>query len=359
MKIALFLGAGASVFTGHPTAEGLMKTLKKRVKDDWSMGGATERIMEGYDDIEKLYDGIDRMLSMRDGVRDDAHYGIRNVVPIVRALYGGDGSFKATLDELERLKPIIDDILRESFKDAGDPGLIARMYGEVTRFIEDCGSDELHVFTTNYDMVIEEYARECGLELVTGSEYRRSTDNVWVGKWKARTNNTKRLYLTKLHGSVNLYEDGRMLREAEDVTRRPSGRSFMIPPTEGPKDYSGVPFSILMKRFEEEMVDVELLLVIGYSYRDDDIADIIWKRLDSGEMKMIAVSPTIETNARISGETELKPVQANVITLFKANKRVFLIDERFEPDTIDAMCGGWLKTGFDHLFGAGSKGNVA
>lgn len=358
MKTALFLGAGASAFIRHPTAKGLMESLRNRVRDDeaGSMGEATKRIIECYDDIEKLYDGIDRMLGMRDAVHDDTRHDAPNIRPIIRTLYDGDDSFKATLDELESLKSVIHDILLESFKDVGDIKSIASMYGMVRRVIKDDESDGLQVFTTNYDGVIEEYARETGFEIINGFEYRRTMDHVWVGEWEARTNK-KPLYLTKLHGSVSWYkDDDGNLREAKDVTQRPADRSVMIAPTEGPKDYGRKPFPELKSHFEDEMKDVKVLLVIGFSYRDEYIVDVIKKNLDRG-MKLISVSPTTEKDMAPM-ETRFPLTTPVDDQLFVSNHRVFLIDKKFELETINHM-RVWLNGGFDHARRYSPKGNAA
>ena len=328
MKTALFLGAGASAFIQYPTARGLMELLRNRVQNGEAggMGEIINHIIEGYDDIEKLYDGIDRLLNMR----HDADHDIPNIGPIIHTLYDKNSSFKATLDELKGLKSVINDILLESFKfNTSNIESVVRMYDMIRKSIKGDESDGLQIFTTNYDTVIEEYAREIGFESVNGFQYRESKDNVWVGRWDTRTHR-KPLYLTKLHGSVDWYEKNEKIWEADDVRQRPAGSSVMIAPTEGPKDYSRKPFPELQRHFEDEIAKVDVLLVIGFSYRDEYVVDVIKKNLDRG-MNLISVSPTSMQDIKLVDTEVPKPILTFTGSSFSAiDYRIVLINEKLE-----------------------------
>ena len=336
MKAALFLGAGASVFAGQPATADLMDILRKRIPDD--MSEITKTIVESgdYADIEQLYDGIDRMLDVR-----DAKHDIRNIKPIIRAMHDGGGEFKTTLDELQRLKSIINDILREKLAAHDNIGDIVSMYNMVTSVIKDHVADGLWVFTTNYDTVVEAYAKEIGRELVNGFQHRESTNDVWLNEWDSRPN--KPLYLVKLHGSMHWYMDGEQVLEAKVGGKRTTGNSVLIAPTEGAKDYGKEPFRELKERFKKELESVDVLLVIGFSYRDEELVKIIKAQLDRG-MALISVSPRDEEfEQRVSnGFNGEVPVGDK---LFRTKGRIVLINEKFEPDTVDGM-RDWLTGSF-------------
>ena len=342
MKVALFLGAGASKFAGHPTTKGLMGILQERIHDDKAMGEITKTIIESsdYEDIEQLYDGIDRILRMRDG-KDD----IPNIKQIIRALHDKDGTFKTTLDELERLKSVIIDILRERLVvNDGARESIVQMYGMVMSLIKDHVADGLRVFTTNYDMVVEAYAKETHRELVNGFQRRLSTSDVWDNGWDGQTRNP--LYLVKLHGSMNWYADDGDILAADDIAQRTADHSVLIAPTEGPKDYGRTPFQELKKHFEKEMGCVDVLLVIGFSYRDKEVVDIIKKSLKDG-MALISVSPNaVKDIRRVS--TDVKHTIVEVGEEFKTDGNgIILIEQKFEPDTINDLRTR-LKVVFSH-----------
>lgn len=357
MKAALFLGAGASKFVGHPTTKELMHILQERIHDDKAMSEITKTIIKssGYTDIEQLYDGIDRILRMRDG-KD----GIPNIKQIIRALYDNDGTFKTALDELERLKSVIIDILREQLVvDDGARESIVQMYGMVMSVIKDHVADGLRVFTTNYDMVVEAYAKETCRELVNGFQRRRNTDDVWDNGWDGQTK--KPLYLVKLHGSMNWYEDDGDVLDANNITQRTADHSVLIAPTEGPKDYGRKPFLELQKHFEKEMSGVDVLLVIGFSYRDEEIVKIIKKSLKDG-MALISVSPNaVKDIRRVS--TGVKHAIVVVDEQFKTDcNGVTLIEQKFEPDTINDLrtqLKGVFGSALDHAKRARPKNDTA
>lgn len=353
MKVALFLGAGASVFAGQPATAKLMEILRERIRDDGAeIGEITKTIVNStdYTDIEQLYDGIDRMLDMRDA-KHDTH----NIKPIIRALHDSGGEFKTALDELERLKSVINGILHEKLVvDAGARGSIADVYDMVRSVIKDHVADGFWVFTTNYDMVVEAYAKEIHRELVNGFQQRQSNDDVWVNEWDGQTKNP--VYLVKLHGSVNWYREGKRILADKDGGKGTTDNSVLIAPTEGPKDY-GEPFRELKERFEEEMKDVDTLLVIGFSYRDEEIVKIIRNRLKEG-MALISVSPnTLEDIRHVSNDAGfIMPlgVGKHHTLPIVGCKGIRMINQKFELDTIADMrvrlneCFGFARDYVEH-----------
>ena len=330
MKTALFLGAGASAFAGQPTTKDLIDLTRER---GGNIAGGISKIIEiiinndNYGDVEKLYDGIDRMLSVRN---------IPNVKPIFLTLHGSDSTFKKTMDELAYLRAVIRDILLESFTVTSDKHRsIVQMYDMVRSVVRGSGTDWLRIFTTNYDVVVETYAGKKRLEVVNGFEagYDRLS-RIWADNWD-RPVDKPPLYLTKLHGSVNWYEDtdGNIL-EAGGIPQRDAKHDIMIAPTEGAKDYDQEPFPALLKHFEESIKDVDVLLVIGFSYRDEKIVNIIKDRLDDG-MVLISVSPTAAADIHRVSNVNIGMVEAGGRAFKTADSGIVLIEREFKPDTID------------------------
>ena len=333
MKTALFLGAGASAFVSQPTTKKLMDLVWERIKTQESgveISTITESIIQAdyYTDIEKIYDGIDRMLRIRDTTT--------NVKPIVSALCDNEDTMvKSTLMELESVRDMIRDVLLASFDiSESEYVLIVPMYDVVMDYISD-QTDGIHVFTTNYDTVVEAYAHAKSFEIVNGFTDGGRLSRVWADHWE-RSTTWLPLYLTKLHGSVNWYEDadGNIV-EAGVIPQRDPEHDIMIAPTEGPKDYSKEPFQSLMNHFKESIKDVEMLLVIGFSYRDEDIVDVIKDRLEHG-MTLISVSPTATTDIRRVSDTDFKTVDFGDQALKTATSaRIILIEREFRSETIN------------------------
>lgn len=335
MKTALFLGAGASAFVDLPTTKKLMDMVRKRADDikmdGRSLSSITKLIVmnNDYADVEKLYDGIDMMLRIRSD--------IPNLRPIFDILHGSDGTFKQTLGELGNIRSVIRDVLLESFtikSDTHNP--IVQMYDMVRSVINDGRTDELRVFTTNYDTVMETYAHMAGLEIVNGFMDGGHLSRVWADNWDRSTDKPP-LYLTKLHGSVNWYEDadGNIV-EAGGIPQRDANHDIMIAPTEGVKDYDWKPFPALMKRFKESIRDVDVLLVIGFSYRDEEIVNIIKGQLDDG-MALISFSTGAVADIRRVSDADVVTMLTDRPVIATAGTRIALIDRKFEPKTIKDM----------------------
>ena len=335
MRTALFLGAGASAFVGLPTTKELMNKVRTRVKnekDGRELSQITKLIISDgyYLDVEKLYNGIDRMLSLR--------HDVPNLVPIFNVLHGSDPTFKQTLDELGHTRSIIRNVLLDSFSIKSNAhNQIVQMYDMVRSVMNDGGTGEFLVFTTNYDTVLEKYCDMKRLDVANGFKPKGRGAFVWADKWSADTANY--MHLIKLHGSIFWHRDadGNIV-ESGVVASRDADHDIMIAPTEGKKDYSKEPFSSLVNHFEKEIGDVDVLLVIGFSYRDDDIVDIIKDRIKDG-MALISVSLEDEAEtdiARVS-EDKIETVDINGHTLKTIGGRIMLVEQEFGPSNINRV----------------------
>lgn len=332
MKTALFLGAGASAFANQPTTKGLLKSVQERVGAQ--QGGAGHDyimrvIKDGtYSDIEKLYDGIEQAIRTAKNP---------NCGPIIAGIRDHDTALthQEIIDKLTELLSTIRNILLESLVIRSDyHESIKHMYDKTRSAIKIKGSAELQVFTTNYDLVMEEYANKAGYEIVNGFKPYGYMSSIWSDVWDPHKERS--MHLIKLHGSINWYSDadGNIV-ETGSVTQRETDNDIMIAPTEGAKNYGRRPFPTLLKRFEESMKKVDMLLVIGFSYRDDEITEIIKRRLDEG-MLLISVSPSTSKDiaARIS-DAEPQPVDWNNSQFSVLDSKIALCDKKFGPNTIE------------------------
>jgi len=104
------------------------------------------------------------------------------------------------------------------------------------------------------------------------------------------------VYLCKLHGSVNWVEDGRGLfpiRELQEPSAD-AGR-LMIYPTPAKQAASfGSPYSDLFREFHSRLVrEQSVLFVLGYSFGDDHVNNIIYQALTVPTFRLVAfASPT-------------------------------------------------------------------
>lgn len=338
MNTALFLGAGASVFASQPTTKQLLAKVKKHVESD-NPDILQRFIMElvgkpAFKDVEELYDCIDQTINIQNT------NGRVIVGDMVYQFHGHVINCADIVGKLTKLKLGIREILLDSFEiESGKFKMIKEVYDRIWSVMEKRGSDSFQIITTNYDMVIEQYCDETGMELVNGFMHNRSRlRGLWAGKWSPETNQPP-IYLAKLHGSVNWYRDGNgKITETGDIARRSADDDIMIAPTVGPKEYTKAPFNALTKHFSEIINNIDMLVVIGFSFRDAEINEVIKRRVDEG-MKLISISPTaVEDISRIS-TTDNLAAEAGRFQYKITTSGIALCEKEFGSDTIDDVCG--------------------
>ena len=329
MKVALFLGAGASVFASQPTTVELLKYVRDRVRDrkDERYGNRklekyiTSFVEDGdYSDIEELYDGIDHITAI------SKH---SNCKPIIDKTIAKGVSLGEIIDEMNGLKDTIREVLLDSFTISESKiKLIKHVYDNVLSIMKRCGTDKIHVFTTNYDAVVEEYCNEANLDVVNGFKPYRRKKGVWTGVWDYNVMEPS-LYLTKLHGSIYWRRDadGRIV-ETGGVEARGANDDIMIAPTEGSKEYDKEPFPELMRHFKKAIEGIDALLVIGFSYRDKEIVSIIKDRVEGG-MMLISVSPSVVADIRRVFGADIKIKETDNQQIKVIGSRIILCEQEF------------------------------
>ena len=103
--------------------------------------------------------------------------------------------------------------------------------------------------------------------------------------------------MCKLHGSINWIEEGHGLFPIRETisTAKPVGR-VMIYPTPMKQNASfGSPYSDLFREFQSRVVrEQSVLVVLGYSFGDEHINNLIFQALTVPTFRMIAfVSPSM------------------------------------------------------------------
>ena len=177
--------------------------------------------------------------------------------------------------------------------------------------------DGIHVCTTNYDQMMENYINESnnGYSCVDGFDLDQDTQKNLFDQLNFKPNNdtskNTTCYLYKLHGSLNWIpcdlngDDKICRRELEEY----QDNNFVIYPTLGKKDeYYNEPYSFLMKKFKERIDNSDMFIVIGYSFRDDVINEQFKKFLNKDHTKIFVISPTAEDDTLRICEDENKLV---------------------------------------------------
>lgn len=139
----------------------------------------------------------------------------------------------------------------------------------------------LHVATLNYDITIEAAGRQASIPIDTG-----------MSEWpeqQAVAFDSKSVNLYKLHGSVSWERVPKELIGArgmlpfDRIRELPGGEEPRLPSVifgAGNKLVAGGPYLDLLRRFEQALEDVGVLMVVGYSFRDDHVNAVITKWLN-------------------------------------------------------------------------------
>lgn len=162
------------------------------------------------------------------------------------------------------------------------------------------------IFTTNYDLLSETALDRLGMPYCngfSGTIERRFNPTTYRYALAEQLDLTSRkwaavdsfIYLCKLHGSINWIEEGGSLfpiREVSAVTAS-EGSRVMIYPTPMKQNASfGSPYSDLFREFQGRIVrDQSVLFVVGYSFSDEHVNNLIFQALTIPTFRLVAFLP--------------------------------------------------------------------
>ncbi len=178
--------------------------------------------------------------------------------------------------------------------------------------------NRLKLFTTNYDMLFEQAANECGFTMIDGFTFtfpRVFNGNNYDYDIVIRKNSRitaqenyagKVFHLYKLHGSLDWEKDEEsgQIRKCDFANNK---MPVMIFPSSIKYETSyEQPFFEMMSRFQTELrMDNALLIIIGYSFGDKHINSMIFEALElNHSLQLVIVDPYIENFEEIIKRTE-------------------------------------------------------
>ena len=179
-------------------------------------------------------------------------------------------------------------------------------------------NSRLKLFTTNYDMLFEQAANECGFTIIDGFTFtfpRIFNGNNYDYDIVIRKNSrisaqenyaSKVFHLYKLHGSLDWAKDieTEQIRKCDYIDNK---QPVMIFPSSIKYETSyEQPFFEMMSRFQSELrMDNALLIIIGYSFGDKHINSMIFEALElNHSLQMVIVDPFIENFKNIIERTK-------------------------------------------------------
>lgn len=313
MKIALFLGAGASVSFGKPTTLDFKQLLSNRVTKTLE-GDILQTLLEvpEFTDVEHVFQAIKKLTELNNNhagtyfsyLFRGGFFSYRNGQPVFEG-------FRIKLRDVENT--IKDEVFNQYSWNVEQNTNVLHIYDEIFGLLQ-YQTTKIHVFTTNYDRAIEQYCnlRINDFSLVDG--FKRNPPESEFSKWTGdftpvEQNQRSIVYLYKLHGSLNwkLHATEGLVKTNEEG--KPNDLSYtnnaLIFPTLSPKEEEQTePFNTIIEEFHNFLNDADICIVIGYSFRDS-LNDTFKKFVEKKKI-FIVISPTAITDYRIN-LLKLKP----------------------------------------------------
>jgi hypothetical protein len=314
MKVALFLGSGASVPFAKPTTDQL-KTLLKGQFSSPEIGGQLDfvrelLVCEDFVDFEYVLQAakdIESFLNTNGGAF--FNYLGRKPALVFYKKYSQQEPINFNLyikDWKDVVKKLEDLVFQYYTWNHSQDHNLRTIYDYIFATLKN-HSEEITIFTTNYDKAIEIYCNRAGYQLVDGF-WKNGDDYIWKDGefyYPAITSIDevkKHVYLYKLHGSLNWKKHimGVIMRATEEgKSSDPNIKdNLLIYPTLSPKTDSGEPFNTIFREFNAKMNNVDVCVVIGFSFRDNDInetfRDFARSNPTTGRKKIIVISPSAQ-----------------------------------------------------------------
>ena len=333
MKYAFFFGAGASACVDMPTTDTMLEFLRN---DD--RFNVLERSVK-FQNIEEVYTYIEDLSNplIKLFIAEQNNKQSTELTPNEQSdLYNDIGKLKDPIIKWqEKYKTKIHNYLVKSLdpkpRDVRDYNVLLTKLREI--------DGNLKIITTNYDLLLDE-----SLDGDWSDGFRPSIYGgpikTWNDQWDS---DPSKPILVKLHGSINWIDDSRHRKPKNRGIKKhktPYQGSMMLPLTLKDKEYGRDPYKGMLAKFRQIITEVDLCVVIGYRFRDQQILDIIQERLQDN-LHVLLLSPQAKNVAyeRFENPTELimNAEDSGVNCNVRNGSRVYWCNIRFDSETIDAV----------------------
>ena len=198
--------------------------------------------------------------------------------------------------------------------------------------------DNLKIITTNYDLLLDE-----SLDGDWSDGFRPSIHGgsikMWSNQWDS---DSSKPILVKLHGSINWIDNSKHKKPKNRGIKKyksPIQGSMMLPLTLKDKEYGRDPYKGMLAKFRQIIAGVDLCVVIGYMFRDQQILDIMQERLkDNLHVLLLSPNANVVVN-RFENPTKLiiNAEDGGINCNARNGSRVYWCDIKFDLETIDTV----------------------
>ena len=338
----LFLGAGASKAFNLPDLSEITIRIMENIKDCKSYGKISELksiLDDEYKKINNNNDEIDIeiLLTVLNTINLEDETNITNPLKLLIQNINKGNLGKLEYSEFIEFKDIVVKTLIDNLRIASDKKeLINKITDYYTQLLL---TENFHlkifqtIITTNYDNVIETFARNTSTPIFEKYLKYRGFSDTTLPKFKLHQDLFSTPQFLKLHGSldwwINESKTEITLSESPESYGKPLGERLMIYPVQE-KYISEFPFYYTYISFRRTLIDERIVVVIGYSFRDESI---------NNAFKSICFIEKNNENHKFSILicTKSKEVKERVTKIFKGKGISFLESNFGEPDFIEKL----------------------
>jgi hypothetical protein len=366
----VFIGAGASKYFDIPTMKEFPEDFEKYLGDN---GESDEKRLYKQINVNLKEDGdldLEAILTLLEDLSEKERFDRRFEHPSILYLLEErqlnkiheliEFNFKHHGKVAKRLKEKLKWFIRkkcfpENFKDKislytefFDSIMPDRNFKEQVKKPQTKGR-HCEIFTTNYDLCIENYCRMIKMPYKNGEKLTNGKDIVSISKKSNKefySNDYSGFQIYKLHGSINWYKirdsDIRNVIKWTIAPLEVGAKTFdyteieselIIYPVQEKQIYKD-PFSDMFIRLKESLELSDYCFVVGYSFRDEEIRgifdDAMFERDKKGRKTKIFL---IDPNAEAIIENRLKSISE-----FK-NVKIEPINREFSIQAINDLQG--------------------
>lgn len=304
MKIALFFGAGMSVVFDKPTTRKFKELLSDVSGDTLFHDALMHSFLEvnEFPDVEYILKSLEDIVNFSQSNGGLFFSHIAETIPqhIMTFYHGTKFKYTQLVNEITNLKKTIEDQVFEQYSwNHEKDDLLNKIFDPIIGRL-DAMNNEIKIITTNYDQAIETFCSQkdnfhCndGFKLDSNSSrFLWNDGNYDELNFDGKIN----FHLYKLHGSLNWKNHKKYGIERTTFERKPNDsnydKDFLIYPSLSPKDgMIHEPYATIRSKFNDFLKNVDVCIVIGFSFRDEHLNKIFTNFVSSNK-KLIVISPS-------------------------------------------------------------------
>jgi len=333
--LIFLIGAGCSKEANIPTSDEMVTKLEQALKND-----------DGWHQFNKFYCYLKNTILIGDNISEsDTSFNIEKLVNVLselkkdkkHILYPFFIGWNNILNEfVHNDNNLIDSFINKIIEKLPDwviPDDEYKNAGYYARFLEfqNQWTYPLRIFSLNYDLCFEENTSS-NHTLITGFE----EDEIWNDELFIKQESPVHIYLYKLHGSIDWRRQTD--KTLKKFSKKPGiGKSEIIFGTDY-KVQSIDPYLFYIHELRKYSLECRLIIIIGYSFGDDHINNLIEQSLQHAEInkiprKIIYVNPGNKENLSNLLKTKLKLRSDKMIEIEETGAKDFL-EKKLNKDYI-------------------------